>query len=380
MKKIKTLLVAALALFTASTAMAQDETRNYPYGFIGLQGGGQAIVNGYNVGKVITPTGSLYGGLMFNPILGARLHVNGLPSKEGVKMDGVDHGTYGFSYTTAMADVMINLVSAFNHRDDNAVDLFLIGGFGANTVWGNDYKNLAVYPTKELGSKIHNHVAHACRLGLAADFNLAPAWALNLEVDANHFGNHDYAHLVNASKDWQLTAQLGVKYRFGQARPVKATPVVPQPVQPEPAPAPVEEKKPEPKPTPAPAPVVEKKPEPAPVVVEQKKLETMRKEIFYLCAVSTAQEDNAKKIEEAAAWLKAHPTATATVDGYADKGTGNPEINVRYARERAQKVKDALVKAGVSASRLTVNSYGDKVQPFAENDKNRCVIIVGAEK
>lgn len=378
MKKIKTLLVAALALFTATTAMAQEETRNYPYGFIGLQGGGQAIMNGYNFGDVLTGTGSVYGGVMINPILGTRLHLNGWSSKEGVKIDGTEYGTYGFNYATATVDMLVNLVSAFNHRDDNAVDLYLIGGIGANKVWGNEYKELGIYPTQELASKVHNHVAHACRLGLAMDVNLAPAWALNLEVDANHFGNHDYAHLVNASKDWQLTAQLGVKYRFGQARPVKAAPVVPQPVQPEPAP--VEEKKPEPKPTPAPAPVVEKKPEPAPVVVEQKKLETMRKEIFYLCAVSTAQEDNAKKIEEAAAWLKAHPTATATVDGYADKGTGNPEINVRYARERAQKVKDALVKAGVSASRLTVNSYGDKVQPFAENDKNRCVIIVGAEK
>lgn len=371
MNKFKTLLVGALALFTASTAMAQEETRSYPYAFVGVQGGGQVIMNGYNFGDVLTGTGSVYGGAMFTPVLGTRLHLNGWSSKEGVKMDGTNYGAYGFKYGTATVDLLVNLVSAINHRDNNAVDLYLIGGIGANKVWGSNYKDLANYPTKELGSKIHNHVTHACRLGLAMDVNLAPAWALNLEVDANHFGNHDYAHLVNASKDWQLVAQLGLKYRFGQCKKAPKPAPAPQPVQP------VEE--PKPAPAPAPAPVVEKKPAPAPVVVE-KKLEKMRKEIFYLCANSNAQDENAKKIEEAAAWLKAHPTANATVDGYADKGTGSAEINVRYARERAEKVKAALVKAGVSADRVTVNSYGDTVQPFAENDKNRCVIIVGEEK
>lgn len=371
MNKIKTLLVGALALFTASTAMAQEETRNYPYAFVGVQGGGQVIMNGYNFGDVLTGTGSVYGGAMFTPVLGTRLHLNGWSSKEGVKMDGTNYGAYGFKYGTATVDLLVNLVSAINHRDNNVVDLYLIGGIGANKVWGSNYKDLANYPTKELGSKIHNHVTHACRLGLAMDVNLAPAWALNLEVDANHFGNHDYAHLVNASKDWQLLAQLGVKYRFGQCKPAKPAPVVPAPV------VPVETPKEEPAPTPAPVVTPAPVEKPAPVV---KQLEKMRKEVFYLCAVSDAKDENAKKIDEAAAWLNAHPTAKATVDGYADKGTGNARINKRYARERAQKVKDALVAAGVDEDRLTVKSYGDTVQPFAENDLNRCVIIVAEEK
>ena len=65
-----------------------------------------------------------------------------------------------------------------------------------------------------------------------------------------------------------------------------------------------------------------------------------------------------------------------SIVGYADKGTGNPEINVMYAERRAAQCKDALVnKYGCDASRISIDSKGDTVQPFAENDKNRCVII-----
>jgi hypothetical protein len=66
------------------------------------------------------------------------------------------------------------------------------------------------------------------------------------------------------------------------------------------------------------------------------------------------------------------------VVGYADKGTGNAEVNKMYAERRATECKDALVKKyGCDAARISIDSKGDTVQPFAENDKNRCVIITG---
>ena len=68
--------------------------------------------------------------------------------------------------------------------------------------------------------------------------------------------------------------------------------------------------------------------------------------------------------------------------GYADKGTGNAALNVKYAKQRADQYKKELVDSyGADASRIITDSKGDKVQPFAENDKNRCVIVDGeAEK
>lgn len=354
MNKLKTLLIVALAAFCTQATIAQDQTKKYPYAFFGIQGGGQAVMNGYNLGDVITGTAGAYVGGMWTPVLGTRLHLNAWESKEGVK----NWGTYDFKYGTATVDFMANLVSAINHRDNNAVDLYLIGGIGANKVWGNNY------PAQELASKIHNHVAHSCKLGLMMDVNFSRCVSLNVEVDAYHHGNHDYAHEVNMSKDWQLTGMLGLKFSFpGKCKKAKPAP--------EPIPVVVEE------PTPEPAPVVKEEAKPAPVV---KAKENMRKEIFYVIKSSNAEGENATRLQEAINWLNAHPTAKASVEGYADRGTGNPEINVTYAEQRAQAVKDALVKAGISASRLTVKSYGDTVQPFAENDKNRCVIIVAEEK
>ena len=60
------------------------------------------------------------------------------------------------------------------------------------------------------------------------------------------------------------------------------------------------------------------------------------------------------------------------------KGTGSAKINKKYAKQRADGVAEKLVKEhGLDASRLKTDSKGDTVQPFEENDKNRCVIITG---
>ena len=70
------------------------------------------------------------------------------------------------------------------------------------------------------------------------------------------------------------------------------------------------------------------------------------------------------------------------VVGYADKGTGNPKINMEYSKLRAEKAVKALKDAGIDGSLISMDYKGDTVQPFADNDKNRVVIITaqGTEK
>ena len=85
-------------------------------------------------------------------------------------------------------------------------------------------------------------------------------------------------------------------------------------------------------------------------------------------------------IKEIVAWMKAHPTATATITGHADAGTGNPTINAKYAADRAAAVKQALVKAGIDAKRLSSDSKGDTVMPYGDNEKSRVAIVIAAEK
>ena len=74
--------------------------------------------------------------------------------------------------------------------------------------------------------------------------------------------------------------------------------------------------------------------------------------------------------------MNKYKDARVKIVGYADKGTGNAKINAKYAKNRAEECKNALVKLyGCDGSRIDIDSKGDTVQPFTENDKNRCVII-----
>lgn len=81
-------------------------------------------------------------------------------------------------------------------------------------------------------------------------------------------------------------------------------------------------------------------------------------------------------LREVAQFMAKYPDATITLTGYADRGTGNPTLNVHYALNRATKFKNDLVERyGIDPMRIVADSKGDVEQPFGENDKNRCVIV-----
>lgn len=67
-----------------------------------------------------------------------------------------------------------------------------------------------------------------------------------------------------------------------------------------------------------------------------------------------------------------------TITGYADKETGNAEINERLSMERAEAVQNYMVEHGISAERITTQWVGDTQEAFTAPDTpivNRCVII-----
>ena len=74
--------------------------------------------------------------------------------------------------------------------------------------------------------------------------------------------------------------------------------------------------------------------------------------------------------------MEKHKDAKIQIVGYADKDTGNPDVNMKYSKQRAIECKDVLVKSyGCNPDNIIIESKGDAVQPFEENEKNRCVII-----
>jgi outer membrane protein OmpA-like peptidoglycan-associated protein len=89
------------------------------------------------------------------------------------------------------------------------------------------------------------------------------------------------------------------------------------------------------------------------------------------------RETEAEKIKDIADYLKQNPNAKVEVTGYADAGTGNNRINDRLAKQRADVVVKALINEyNISADRISFDSKGSRVQPFAENDLNRVTICI----
>ena len=359
MKRIISIAAAVALLFGVSTAAAAQETveDNYPYNFVTVQGGVQGTFTNYDFTKLLTPQVALSAGRYFNSKVGARLHVQGWQIKSAL----VD--TYKFNALTGDLDLLMNMTNIINpSRKCDKLDWVLLAGFGVNYGWDFDEFNKANqatdYPfTKEPALCGTKHSTYNGRFGTQVNYNISPKLAVGLEVDAN-YKNDEFNLKRNYNPDWQLTALVGLTYKFGQKKKV----VPPAPV---PEPTPVVE---EPAPAPAPAPVVE---QPKPVVKD----EPLRETFFYNIRLSDPDPESI--LNKIVAWCNKYPQKGITISGYADKGTGTPKLNVGYAKARAEKVAKALEEKGIARSRMTVNSYGDTVQPFDENDRNRCVIVVG---
>ena len=94
-------------------------------------------------------------------------------------------------------------------------------------------------------------------------------------------------------------------------------------------------------------------------------------------AVTYLMEKLNMKPQEMADFLNKNTEAKVLVTGYADKGTGNDVINDRIAAKRAAAVVWMLTKKyNIPSERITEKSKGARVQPFAENAKNRVTIMI----
>ena len=163
--------------------------------------------------------------------------------------------------------------------------------------------------------------------------------------------------------DWYFNALAGVRINLGKSYTKRQKPQVietqPQQVV-EPAPQTV-------------APVEQPKAE----TVEVKKVEEIRRDVFFVINSKVVAKAEQDKIKEVVDFLNSYPEAKVAVTGYADAGTGNNTINDRLAAQRANAVVKVLTEQyGIAKDRITSDSKGARVQPFAENDKNRVSIVI----
>ena len=111
--------------------------------------------------------------------------------------------------------------------------------------------------------------------------------------------------------------------------------------------------------------------------MDEVKIEPIRRDIFFQINKTVIRDSEQQKVKDVADYLAKYPKAKVQVTGYADAGTGNDKINDRLAAGRADAVVKCLKeKYGVAADRISYDSKGARVQPFAENDLNRVTICI----
>jgi outer membrane protein OmpA-like peptidoglycan-associated protein len=81
---------------------------------------------------------------------------------------------------------------------------------------------------------------------------------------------------------------------------------------------------------------------------------------------ATVSPSNKADLQKIVAVLNEHPTAKIVVKGHAD-ASGSVAKNKILSSKRANSVKDYIVYKGISATRITVESFGSS-KPFASND------------
>lgn len=369
---------------SASAQEADTKEVFNPHWYIQAQGGIQNTLGEVKAKDLISGNAQIAAGYKFTSVWGARLTVGAWQSKAGLTLNDVDY-KWKWNYVAPTVDVTVDLLNAFCGYKPRVVSLGLFAGVGCNIGFNND--EAAATKAQILKSSIVGEGDNAVQLlqpnevmeyqwdgskarmvgqfGVNVDFNISKRVSLGLEASANVIGDR-YNSKKAKNADWYFNTLAGVKVALGKTS--KRVPVEKV------APEIIEREK-----------VIEKIRHDTIYITTPAtntnavaaKADTLRRDIFYTIRGSQISQKEMHKIEDIVAYLKKYPEAKVTVTGYADKGTGNSKINYTYAKKRAEVVSRILTtKFGIKKNRIIVESKGDTVQPYAENDKNRVTICI----
>jgi peptidoglycan-associated lipoprotein len=125
-----------------------------------------------------------------------------------------------------------------------------------------------------------------------------------------------------------------------------------------------------PAPAPAPAPAKAPAKAPTPAAPADTSGMIMAEDIYFgfdKSFLTPAAQDN---LMRKAAWLRANPAVTVTIEGHCDE-RGTNEYNLALGDRRADSAKAFLVDLGIAASRLTTISYGEE-RPVCMQQNEEC--------
>lgn len=404
MKKSAFLALACAALISAS-AVAQtaneivyveDPAQGYTMNrfkdnwFITVDGGVNVAL--YRTDKVLdfkdrlAPTFGLYAGKWFSPILGARFGVNYMgikgacntPNVFGLEIkDGQPQMVDGKYYKNHVAelgadlDLMLNITNWWCGYKPNRVYNFVVYG-GGGVFWGMQKKvvdgNTDGWDHKNYDKSLY------LRAGIINSFNLNKHIALSLDLRYTCLSATNENGFHNELAD-NAAALLGFTYYFNRTSwTAPVVPVIPVIEDCDPIRARLAEcearlaqtqkalddclNRPMPK-----------APEAAPCIAP---LAT----VYFPCGVSTVSSVDKKVLKSVASVMTADTNVKYDVCGWADNYTGTDAINARLRTNRANNVKNILVKNGVNADQLNVTTNpGDRYTGKENVYLDRCVTI-----
>ncbi len=374
--RMKNIMFAALLSMGCMSATAQEETIEVeafnPHWFVQGQIGGQYTTGETSFNKLLSPNAQVALGYQFSSIWGLRLGANAWQSRGGSEIFNKVY-QWKWNYVAPKLDVTFDLTNAIGgFKPNRVVSVGLFAGLGANIATNNDEakdvrKDIVAnlfpqyYPTAEAMTYTWGGTKPRFmgNVGLNLDFKVSKRVKLGLELAYNVLSDRYNSKNAPGKCDHYYNALAGVRVDLGKLTKTKT---VPNPVQTK---------------------VVEKIVE---VIVHdtvyvnkpvaEAAPEEIRRDVFYNIRGSVISAEEMRKIDEVVAYMNKYPKSTVTVTGYADKGTGNPKINVGYSQKRADSVAKVLQDRGIAASRIVVAAKGDTEQPYAENDKNRVTICI----
>jgi outer membrane protein OmpA-like peptidoglycan-associated protein len=345
----------------------QEVTQKFKsHAFINLQGGAQYTLGEAKFKDLISPNVQAAIGYQFTPVFAARIQANAWQSKGGWSATTNENlKNYKYKYVAPGIDFMFNLSNLFcGWNPDRVFNVTAFLGGGANIAFDNDEVNeVAKAVGADLGQYELEYVWDGTkvrpfgRAGLQLGFRLSDAVHFLIEGNANILSDK-YNSKKAGNPDWYFNALAGFRINLGKSRLVETHDIYRDVVVYD---------------------TIYKE-----VVVDDgsdRIAEDIRRDIFFQRNKTNIEETEVIKIKDIADYLNKYPRATVSIKGYADAGTGNDRINDRLAQQRADVVVKSLIEDyGISADRISYDSFGARVQPFTENDLNRVSICIATCK
>ena len=327
-----------------------------PHWYLTLQAGGAYDIGEAKFADLLSPALQATIGSEFNEFVGARLGVSGLWAKNEYSYP---IAKYKWNFIQPALDVKANLTNIFFGRDiERVFDIYAFLGAGVAYSFNNDD---AVEADKRFGIDFQKlwkdqRWNPVVRGGVGADFWMSDDIALTVEANANMLPDHFNSKLgKNDNRDWHFNALVGVRVNLGPSYGIT---------------------EPQYREIPQPVPVVTPPVEENKTVIQDDDMVALTEYVQFELNKSIIRESEYAKIMRVAQYLHNHPQAHVELTGFADKLTGNADINQRLSVERAQAVAQFLSDRGVSSSRISRYAKGDRVQPFQVNEDNRVTICI----